>query len=190
MRGITYRNHPVELVRSDRRSLSLQVKPDGTILIRAPRRLPQYAIQAFLEEKDDWIAAHLQEAARIQHQPPFTEAELTLMKQAAAADLRIRLLNYAALLGVSYGRVSIRAQKTRWGSCSRQGNLNFNCLLMLCPPEVRDYVVVHELCHRLEMNHSPRFWENVEQVLPDYRAAQNWLKQNGSALIMRLPNCN
>ena len=94
---------------------------------------------------------------------------------------------FAPLVGVRYGRVSIRSQHSRWGSCSSLGNLNFNCLLLLAPEEVLDYVVVHELCHRLEMNHSPRFWAQVERVLPDYAAARTWLRQNGESLLARLP---
>jgi len=87
---------------------------------------------------------------------------------------------------VTYGRITIRNQKTRWGSCSSKGNLNFNCLLMLAPPEVLDYVVVHELCHRMEMNHSKRFWSLVETVLPDYREQEKWLKGEGAVLLRRM----
>ena len=89
-------------------------------------------------------------------------------------------------MGVDYGRITIRAQHTRWGSCSAQGNLNFNCLLMLTPDDVKAYVVVHELCHRKEMNHSARFWAEVERVLPGYRESRRWLRENGGALICRL----
>ncbi|MBR3646703.1 MAG: M48 family metallopeptidase, partial [Lachnospiraceae bacterium] len=74
----------------------------------------------------------------------------------------------------------------RWGSCSSKGNLNFNALLILCPEEVRDYVVVHELCHRLEMNHSKYFWAEVERVFPHYREARLWLKKNGNYYIERI----
>ena len=80
----------------------------------------------------------------------------------------------------------MRAQRTRWGSCSSSGNLNFNCLLALVPPAVLDYVVVHELCHRLEMNHSPRFWQEVGRVMPDYEEHKKWLRENGAELIERL----
>jgi predicted metal-dependent hydrolase len=90
-------------------------------------------------------------------------------------------------MGISYGRITVRSQHTRWGSCSAKGNLNFNCLLMLVPQEVLDYVVVHELCHRKELNHSARFWAQVERILPDYRIHRKWLKDHGSALIGRLP---
>lgn len=89
--------------------------------------------------------------------------------------------------GPRLNRITIRHQKTRWGSCSREGNLNFNCLLMLAPEEVRDYIVVHELCHLLHMDHSPEFWSEVERVIPKYKQANNWLKKNGSLLMARLP---
>ncbi len=89
-------------------------------------------------------------------------------------------------MGVDYGRITIRAQRSRGGRCSGRGNLSFNCLLVLTPEKVRDYVVVHELCHRLEMNHSRAFWSQVERVMPDYRVQKAWLKEHGSALIRRL----
>jgi predicted metal-dependent hydrolase len=89
-------------------------------------------------------------------------------------------------VGVTYGRITIRNQRSRWGSCSGKGNLNFNCLLMLTPSHVIDYVVVHELCHRLEMNHSPAFWAQVERVLPDYRKSREWLREHEKELIGRL----
>ena len=90
------------------------------------------------------------------------------------------------MVGVTYGRITIRNQRSRWGSCSGKGNLNFNCLLMLTPSHVIDYVVVHELCHRLEMNHSPAFLAQVERVLPDYRKSREWLKEHEKELIGRL----
>ena len=105
----------------------------------------------------------------------------------ALERIREELERWAPTVGRPYGRVAIREQRTRWGSCSGQGNLNFNCLLMLAPPEVLDYVVVHELCHRKELNHSPRFWAEVARVLPDYKARQAWLKEHGGALMGRLP---
>ena len=92
---------------------------------------------------------------------------------------------YADRMNVSYGRISIREQKTRWGSCSNAGNLNFNWRLIFAPPAVLDYVVVHELAHRKEMNHSAAFYAIVEQVLPDYRSSQKWLRENGHQLWLR-----
>ncbi len=92
---------------------------------------------------------------------------------------------YARQMQVSYGRVAVKDQKTRWGSCSAKGNLNFNWRLILAPGEVLDYVVVHELAHRREMNHSVRFWNLVESVLPDYQQRKRWLKENGDRLMGR-----
>jgi predicted metal-dependent hydrolase len=85
-------------------------------------------------------------------------------------------------MGVEYGRITIRMQKSRWGSCSGKGNLNFNCLLMRTPDEIIDYVVVHELCHLKEMNHSPRFWAEVEKIFPDYKERRKWLKDHGNEI--------
>ncbi len=93
---------------------------------------------------------------------------------------------FSELINVDYGRITIRHQRTRWGSCSSKGNLNFNCLLMLTPEYVQDYVVVHELAHRKEMNHSSKYWSIVESVLPDYKDAKKWLKENGKELIQRM----
>lgn len=85
-------------------------------------------------------------------------------------------------MGVTYGRISIREQKTRWGSCSSKGNLNFNWRLIFAPEEVVDYIVVHELAHRKEMNHSRAFYDVVASVLPDYKVQEKWLKENGEKL--------
>lgn len=89
---------------------------------------------------------------------------------------------WAPRLGVTFGRVRVKDQRSLWGSCSREGNLNFNWRLTLAPAEVLDYVVVHELAHRLEMNHSRRFWAHVETLVPDHRAHRRWLRKNGEAL--------
>jgi len=95
----------------------------------------------------------------------------------------MRVEYFANIMGVTYGNITIRNQKTRWGSCSSKGNLNFNCLLMLAPSEILDYVVVHELCHRKQMNHSKAFWLEVEKVLPDYKESIEWLKEEGCQLM-------
>ncbi|MBR2889230.1 MAG: M48 family metallopeptidase [Oscillospiraceae bacterium] len=178
MENLTYR-----LIRSDRKTLALQIEPDGTLVVRAPRRMPKTAIDAFILEKRDWIEKHRPRQPVL---PGFTEREIRDLGQRALEYIPGRVEYFAPLVGVTYGNITIRNQRTRWGSCSSRGNLNFNCLLMLVPPEVLDYVVVHELCHRKEMNHSPKFWAEVARVLPDYESRRQWLKTNGSALIGRL----
>ena len=179
----------VEIIRSKRKTVAIQIKSDGRVVVRAPLRMSASAIRQLVEEKSDWIEKHL---ARIRRQnesaePAFTPEQLRQLAEAARQDLPRRAARFAPLVGVSFGHITIRAQKSRWGSCSTKGNLNFNCLLMLCPEEVRDYVVVHELCHRKEMNHSRRFWQELARVLPEYEQQRQWLKSNGSLLIRRLP---
>lgn len=90
-----------------------------------------------------------------------------------------RVKIYASQMNVSYGKIAIRNQLTRWGSCSAKGNLNFNWHLVMMPVEVLDYVVIHELAHRLEMNHSKRFWTIVENFCIDYKKRKEWLRVHG-----------
>lgn len=116
----------------------------------------------------------------------LTMEDIRSLAQEALQVIPERVAHYAPLVGVSYGRITIRNQRSRWGSCSSKGNLNFNCLLMLAPIEVIDSVVVHELCHRLEMNHSKRFYAHVRRVYPEYDRYHAWLKENGAAIMRRM----
>ena len=177
---------PYKIIRSSRKTIAIQICPDGQVVVRCPRRMKNEAIQAFVESKTQWIGKHLARQSQAPQLPPFTQEEIQSLKQRALQTIPERVEHFATLVGVTYGGITIRTQRTRWGSCSSKGNLNFNCLLMLAPPEVLDYVVVHELCHRREMNHSSKFWAEVERVLPDYDARRKWLKENGQALISRL----
>lgn len=170
----------------------MRIAPDGKVEVRAPLRLPKRDIDAFVLKNADWIE---KTRAKIQKRNeekaniiPFTEEELAELKKLAKHQLLPMVSDLSKVVGVDYKRVSVRAQKSRWGSCSREGNLNFNCLLMLVPMSVRRYVVVHELCHRKEMNHSAKFWAEVEKVIPDYKEQRRWLKKEGQSLIMRLPD--
>ena len=178
-----------ELIRSSRKTVALQIKGDGRIIVRAPLRMSVKEIQRFVDSKAAWIEKHLVLIQQRQNpvEAAFAIEQLHQFADATKQDILQRVVRFAALMGVTYGCITIRAQKSRWGSCSAKGNLNFNCLLMLCPEDVRDYVVVHELCHRKELNHSPRFWAEVEKVLPGYKVQRKWLKDNGGAIIKRLP---
>ena len=178
----------ITLIRSRRRTLSAEVRPDGSVTVRAPLRMPLTQIEAFLIRKSEFIERHVQRclADMQQHwEPPFTAAELEDLAQRAKAVIPQRAAFYADRIGVTFGRITIRCQKTRWGSCTSAGNLNFNCLLMLAPPEVLDSVIVHELCHRLHQNHSRSFYAAVYRAFPDYDRCDRWLKQNGPALLRR-----
>lgn len=175
---------PYRLIRSSRRTIAVQILPDGEVVVRAPRRMTRAAIDLFVEEKRGWIEKHLH--ALPPAQQPLSGAELRGLVQQAKEELPKTVAHFAPLVGVDYGTITIRAQHTRWGSCSSRGNLNFNCLLMLAPPDVLDYVVIHELCHRKEMNHSERFWKLVEAEMPDYKEKKKWLKEHGNELIQRM----
>ena len=184
-------DYEITLIRSRRKSLAIEITPELQVVVRAPARMPGREINAFVQEKDDWIRAHLQrmeEKKRLREQhrePAFSEEELQELATQAMTLIPQKVRYYAQIIGVTYGRITIRNQRTRWGSCSGKGNLNFNCLLLLMPEDVLDYVVVHELCHRKEMNHSARFWEEVEKILPDYRQRRKWLKDNGGRIMDR-----
>ena len=175
------------LVRSARKTISIAVKPTGEVEVSCPKRCSKGDVEAFVRSKEDWIRKHLEAMAQRPAVPVLTEAERKALAAKAAEILPEKVRRFADQMGISYGRVTIRSQRTRWGSCSVKGNLNFNCLLMLMPREVQDYVVVHELCHRKEMNHSAAFWAEVEKYCPDYRIHRKWLKDNGAVLIARLP---
>ena len=116
---------------------------------------------------------------------PMTSDEIRRLAEKALIYIPERVRYYAPLVGVTYGRITIRNQRTRWGSCSSKGNLNFNCLLMLAPAKVIDSVVVHELCHLKEMNHSKKFYDEVLRVFPDYYTCHKWLKENGAKIMAK-----
>ncbi|MBQ3904027.1 MAG: M48 family metallopeptidase [Eubacterium sp.] len=179
----------LELIRSSRKTLSLEIKPDGRVIVRAPLRMSQRKIDGFVENKAGWIEKHLSRLKTAQAAQnginKLTDDELQLLAEKALQYIPQRVEYYSKLIGVNYGRITIRNQRTKWGSCSSKGNLNFNCLLMLTPPEVIDSVVVHELCHRKEMNHSDRFYAEVMKVYPEYKKWNRWLKENGPAIMSR-----
>lgn len=175
---------------SNRKSIAIELKP-GELLVRAPKGVPRETIDDFLVKKRSWIEKHwtkMQERQEALEQlAPFTMEEIRSLADQALQIIPEKVKKYAPLVEVTYGRITIRNQRSRWGSCSSKGNLNFNCLLMLFPEEVIDYVVVHELCHRKHMNHSAEFYAEVARVFPEYRKCQKWLKENGGLYISRLP---
>jgi len=180
----------IEVIRSRRKTLSLEVREDGRILLRAPLRCPERELRAFAESNRAWIERKMRESEQRREErgaiEPLPEAELAALQKRGRQVFAERAAYFAPLVGVSYGRISVRRQRSKWGSCSSRGNLNFNCLLLLAPAEVLDYVVVHELCHRLEMNHSPRFWAQVRRVLPGFEDSRRYLREHGAELMARL----
>ena len=135
------------------------------------------------EEALSFIRTFLQ--AKKQAQPKTAAPEILELKTKAKQELPAAVQKYAGLMGVTYNRITIRHQKTRWGSCTKTGNLNFNCLIMKMPDQVRDYVIIHELAHRKELNHSSKYWTIVAEYCPWYKQAKQWLKDNGQKLMER-----
>lgn len=176
---------------SDKKNISIQVKEDATVHVRVPFYTSVCSAQSFAEEKKDWIRANV-EKLRLRLADAFVPLSPVQQKQAEA--LKKRFLNAARiffpkrcaelqkLTGGTYRKISVRNQKTRWGSCSQTGTLSFNYRLMMAPPAVIDYVIVHELCHLTYLNHSGAFWNKVADVMPDYAACRRWLREHGHTL--------
>ncbi len=177
------------IIRSKRRTLGLEINTKG-IIVRAPWQASDAEISMFISKHRDWIDTHLAKLAEkqksLEQLEPLTFEDIKSLADKAMKIIPDRVRFYAPKVGVTYGRITIRNQRSRWGSCSAKGNLNFNCLLMMTPPEVIDSVVVHELCHRKEMNHSDRFYAEVLRVFPDYWKCDKWLKENGATLMRRM----
>lgn len=179
----------VSVIRSKRKSISIEIK-SGAVLVRAPKWMKDKDIKKFLLLKKSWIEKHLElnkeRQEKIKDLKPFTDEELKELTEQAKKVIPERVDFYADKIGVKYNRITIRHQKTRWGSCSSQGNLNFNCLLMLFPLEVIDSVVLHELCHRKHMNHSSAFYNEIDKVFPEYKKYHKYLSENGAGFLARL----
>ncbi len=172
----------IQIIKTRRKTVSLEVKRDGSVIVRVPLRMPQREIQEFIESHSSWIEhkCRLMEKRRAQSvstgAPPVDEIsgkEWEKIREAFAD----RVDYYCKKMDVQVGRITIRNQKTRWGSCSAKGNVNFNYQLYYMPPELMDYVIVHELAHRSHMDHSALFWEEVARYCPEYAVYRNQLKK-------------
>lgn len=179
------------IIKSNRKSWSLSVSSDGLLTMRIPNAMSRQYAESLMVQKQDWIVKQFIKIKKQQENCPVSnlsqlqrDALEKRYREAARSYFPKRVQYYAGILHVTYGNITIRDQKTRWGSCSSRGNLNFNWRLMLAPPRVLDYVVVHELCHRKHMDHSPAFWQEVGNLLPDYKTLRKWLKDNGNTLIL------
>ena len=167
---------------SKRKTIEIKITRNAEVIVRAPESMNLSQVQDFIKKKEKWIRTHLLKVQKQKKQQKETEQiskeEVSDLIFKAKKSFPLKVNYYAEKMGVSYGRITIRKQKTRWGSCSSKGNLNFNCFLMLAPESVQDYVVVHELCHRKQMNHSKQFWKEVEKIMPDYKIQEQWLKDH------------
>lgn len=209
----------IEVKKSARKTICIQVKRDGSICVLAPSRAKNEAIEQFVLSKKDWLLNATEKVQnRIKIKPIITEGAIihfmgrhikvsklghasdesyrfednqllldqvdgdsfeSALKHLFASHINERILYYANLIGVKPTKVAIKAQKSRWGSCNSKGELTFNWRLVFASESVIDYVIVHELCHLIHMNHSKEFWDRVYKILPDYKTRRDWLKAEG-----------
>jgi predicted metal-dependent hydrolase len=153
------------------------IRRDGSVLVTAPKRISTRFIEKFIVGKAEWIEKKLEEFKKLpKKEIKDTKLEYIEHKEAARKLAHERIEYFNSIYKFSYKKISIRNQSTRWGSCSRKGNLNFNYKIALLPKDLADYIIVHELCHLKEHNHSPRFWKLVERTIPDYLKLRKTLK--------------
>lgn len=176
--------------RSRRMGVGVYIDQDGNLIVRAPFGVSEEELRKFVYEKRAWIEKHrkmvLERKEAAEKLPPLTMEDVNQLAEQARVYFPPKVKEYAQRMGVTYGRITIRNQKTRWGSCSEAGNLNFNCLLMLLSEEVREYLIVHELCHRIHMDHSTAFWNEVAKYCPNYKELEKELKVQGGIQMRRI----
>ena len=159
-----------EIIYSKRKTLALQVKADLTVVVKAPRGLSRKYIDDFVNQKADWICQRLQKYKSLPFNPyMFTKQEIADLKRNTLEIVVPRVQHYASIMGLTPNKISASSAKARFASCNSRGNLSFSFRLCLYPIEAIDYIVVHELSHMVEMNHSKRFWAVVEKYMPDYK---------------------
>ena len=180
----------VEVRRSKRKSAAIKITADMQIVVFVPLYVSDNEIERMVISKSKWIDEHmLKVQSTIDERSKLEKITFEQVKELADQAVEYipkRVKYYAEKENFVYNKITIKNLVSRWGSCSTKGNLNFNCLIMLTPDYVIDYIVVHELCHLREMNHSEKFWTEVEKIMPDYQRAELWLKQNGGNLISRM----
>lgn len=161
------------------KSLKLAIYPGGLFTVTAPRAMSETAVERFIIQKAEWVIgkiAYLKQFAPVMPKRSVRKDYLE-HKERARTIAHERLAHFNQYYQFSFNRVSIRSQKTRWGSCSKQGNLNFNYKIALLPDHLVDYIIVHELCHLEEFNHSQDFWNLVASAIPNHKALRAELKK-------------
>ncbi len=161
--------------KSGMRSIRLKISPQGEIFVVGPYTLTHEIVHTLLKQKSQWIEkvlTRIQERRVVVLNEPYQIAKTRLR-----VFLEERVGYYCELYGVVKKRIIIKKYKGRWGSCSAQGNLCFNVMLATLPREMQEYVIVHEVCHRIEFNHSPRFWKLVEKAIPEYKVVRKEMKK-------------
>ena len=162
------------------RRVRLSVGCDGSVVVTTPFGFAESVAERFIREKARWLFAKISFFKQCEGQVivRHTKADYVKYKKEAHTLACARVEYFNAMYGLRCNRITIRNQKTRWGSCSRKGNLNFNYKIALLPQRLADYIIVHELCHLGEFNHSRKFWALVAQTMPDHVDLRKELKKN------------
>lgn len=169
--------YQAKVIYSARRTLALCITREGVLLVRAPYRTGEKQILDMIVSHDEWIRKNLKKVEKkMATEEGLSEEKIRELKKLAKDELPDLTRYYANIMGLDFGRITITSAKTRFGSCSSQKNISYSYRLMLYPREAREYVVVHELCHLVEMNHSRRFYALVAKVMPDYKERRKLLK--------------
>ena len=191
----------IEITKSWRKSMSMRFDRQGILQVRVPKLTPQRSIDAFISKHQSWIDTYSQKIQEqkqdkkyylfgeelqpsIQLSPTRERGQSTIQleifyKSKAKSYIPDRCRELATLHGFSYNKLRITSAMTRWGSCSSKKNLNFSYRLIMTPKETIDYVIIHELCHLRQMNHGPRFWKEVEAIMPEYKDHEKHLRDEG-----------
>lgn len=164
----------------------LRVLDDGTVRVTLPRWGSKREASAFVEQSAAWIAKQRQ---RVAARPAIVHPDEAELRRRASKELPPVLLALAQAHGITVSAISVRNQRSRWGSCSSRGSITLNWRLILVPEYVREYVMVHELMHRRELNHSKRFWRHVAAACPRYGEARRWLRTEGQRLFTGGETC-
>ncbi|MES2470822.1 MAG: M48 family metallopeptidase [Patescibacteria group bacterium] len=167
------------------RRIRLTVYHDGSCVVTLPSPSMASAADTFVKQKSSWIQSKI---LRFQKLGPRNvivtkRGDYQKYKGPALEFVRNKLEKFNSMYGFTYNKISIKSQRTRWGSCSRKGNLNFNYKIMLLPEKLAEYIVIHELCHLGEHNHGKKFWELVARAMPDYKEARRELSKTGSGIM-------
>lgn len=165
----------VQITKSQRKTLSMRFDIHGVLQVRSPLSLADKQIQSFIEKNKPWIEKQQNKQKIIKTLSP---EDIHLLKQQAHDYIPARVAYFAEKYNFHYIGIRIGSARTRWGSCSSQKILNFSCRLMLFDKKCVDYVIIHELCHLREMNHSKKFWSYVAEIMPDYKHWENMLKHH------------
>lgn len=172
---------PVEYiltVRPQAKRIKISIGADALMKVSVPRFVPLYLVEDFMKKKEAWVTDALNKAhSKKLLAPEDKQDSYEVHKETARKYAHAKVIQYNSFYNFSWKRIAIRNQKTRWGSCSKQGNLNFSYKLVLLPEHLADYIVVHELCHLKEFNHSEKFWNLVAEVFPHYKALRKELNQ-------------